>query len=95
MGFFWLWIGGVCAFVLVAGAMDTVARKTPWREFALTAAIVTATFAGFGGVVHLAVSWLMQNPWGWLLLLGFIFVGLCVSFVVGVTGLIARALYRG
>jgi len=44
--------------------------------------------------MHLAVSWLMQNPWGFLLLLGFIFVGLCVSAVVGVIGLVARALYR-
>lgn len=94
MVFIWFWVGGIYALLMIATAVDIVTHKKPWSEFAANAAFGAGAFAVLGGLLHLAVSWLMQNPWGWLLLLGFILVGLCVSAVVGVTGLFARALYR-
>jgi len=86
--------GAIYAIMLVGAAMAAAGHKNPWREFAIIAAIGAAMVAVLGALMHLAVSWLMQNPWGFLLLLGFIFVGLCVSAVVGAAGLVARALYR-
>jgi len=94
MEFIWFWVGGIYAFLLLAIVADIVTNKKPWRGFAGMAAFAAIVCALGGALMHLAVSWLMQNPWGFLLLLSFIFVGFCVSAVVGAAGLIARALYR-
>ncbi|MDD9883422.1 MAG: hypothetical protein OXU62_02620 [Gammaproteobacteria bacterium] len=94
MEFIWFWVGGVVVVLWLLLAADAIARKTPWREVALTAAIIAAPFAGFGALGHLAVYWLTQNGLGWLLaLIGFFCMvfALCCALVGGVLRLLYRS----
>jgi len=61
MKFIWLWFGSHATVMLLTLAMQAIVCKTPWRKFALSAAIIVATFAGLGALVYLTLSWALER----------------------------------
>jgi len=93
MDFILFWLGGVYTALLITGAAQLATRKITRKQFAVGAAIGAAGSVALGLLLHIILSLVEQNGFGWLLaVIGFLFAlfVLCSALVGG----ILRLLYR-